>query len=93
MGKFPQLVPGTFCLWHGYNITGERRVLGPRLSEEAIQGWENWAARHGVTLAALLEAMGLSLLTDKRAFEELPPNLQAIVRHAHEIQRERRRRR
>lgn len=70
-----------------------RRVLGVRLSEEAIQGWENWAARQGLTLAALLEALGLTLENDKRGFDELPEYMQRTVRKAHEIQRERRRRR
>lgn len=68
-------------------------MLGPRLTDEAIQGWENWADRQGLTLAALLEAVGLALLEDDRSFDQLPPRIQETVTNAHEIQRERRKRR
>lgn len=57
------------------------------LSEEAHEGWTQFAARHGLTLAALFEVLGLVDLDDalkQRALDK-------IVTDAREIAHERRR--
>lgn len=58
-----------------------------RLSEEARRGWEALALRHGVTMSALMEAVGLRLVSG--ANEPVPPELLELAR---KIDFERRRR-
>ena len=43
-------------------VTDERSVISARVSPESKDGWELWAAENGVTLSALLEVIGRSLL-------------------------------
>lgn len=77
-------------------MVGYRR-FGARLSDDAADGWENWAAQQGLTVSALLEAIGCELADDTGGwnlpFEELPEPMQKTIRSARQIQNERRRRR
>jgi hypothetical protein len=68
--------------------------LEARLSDHASAGWENWAAVQGVTLTALLEALGLELAEQTPDLtSETKRLLRRTVKRAREIQRERSRRR
>lgn len=58
-----------------------------RIDDEARDAWKAFADRHGVTVAALLEVIGLGLPDG-----ELGPVLVAVVEQARAIDVERRRR-
>jgi hypothetical protein len=57
-----------------------------RLSDEARRGWDRTVIRHGVTLTAFAEALGLALLANP----DRPPI--DILEHARQIDFERRNR-
>ncbi len=61
-----------------------------RLSDEARDLWTEFAARHGVSVSALLEAMALSMTA--RADTPLTPEQRAVIEEARAIDVERRRR-
>lgn len=60
-----------------------------RMSEEARELWAAFAAFHGVSLAALLEAMSLALPPPEA---ELDPRMVAVIEKARAIDVEGRRR-
>ena len=59
------------------------------VSAKALDGWHNFAAVHGVTTAALIEAMGLRL-AEMATPERLPDFLRASVTEARTIAAKRR---
>lgn len=61
------------------------------MSEEAFDGWTGFAAANGVTLGALVEALGLQLV-GRNAAPESETGRQIIAK-ARDIDRERRSRR
>ena len=64
-------------------------AINVNLSDQAHQGWQAWADRHGTTVTALIETIGLELAsrtdTSKRADE--------IGQRARELSQARKRRR
>lgn len=71
-------------------MAGKRRNLHVRVTDESFDGWTAFANRHGVSLAALVEAMGVQL------GETLDPESEPgwkMVEQARRIDAERRSRR
>jgi hypothetical protein len=65
------------------------RKIGAWLSDEAAAGWQQFAAGHGVTVTALLEAFGVAL-----PLPDLPERAVAeLVAIARQVDLERRSRR
>ena len=64
-------------------------ALHVSISDEARDGWRDFAAVHGTTVTALAEAIGISLaqLDDPEA--ELPPLLRKTVYEARRISADR----
>lgn len=70
-------------------MAGRSGYLGGNLSDDAYDGWHEFAKEHGVTVVALLEALGLRLGTyDETA--RLPEVLRQAVKDARGIAAERR---
>lgn len=67
----------------------DERRLGARLSDEAADGWHQFADLHGVSVSALLEAFGRALAA---AVEGREPRLAEVVDEARVIDTERRKR-
>lgn len=61
--------------------------LHASVSDEARDGWQQFAAAHGVSVTALIEAIGIRL-----ADMEPPGDWSAIIEEARAIDAERRRR-
>lgn len=63
------------------------RRFGARLSDAAADGWEHWAAAQGLTVSALLEAIGCELAegTTELSWK--------TIKRAQQIQADRKRRR
>ncbi len=72
-------------------MRGDRRQLGAYLSAVAAEGWKRFAAEHGTTTSALLEALGRQF-AEMDADARLPDFLKKAVRDAREISAERRER-
>lgn len=56
------------------------------ISAEAHQGWRDFAARQGVTMTGLAEALGLNF----EVIDTLPPELERAITDARAIDVERR---
>ena len=70
-----------------------RRLLAD-VSDDAYDGWTTFASAQGVTVASLIEAMGLAL-ADEDAISSLvqrSPATRAVLSKARQIAAERRRR-
>ncbi len=75
----------------------ERRALNVRLTPESVKGWEDFCAREGVTLTAILEVVGRSLaegsaVTDDPAYRQSEA-FARIIAEARRLTAESRRRR
>lgn len=67
--------------------------LNASLSREAYEGWKSFADAHGLTVAALLEALGLQMVAGADTPDEgLCPEGQAAIAVARRIAAQRRRR-
>lgn len=71
----------------------ERPYLGGYVSPEAREGWRLFARSRGVSVTALLEALGPVLAELDDPIDELPAWARDAVRQAREIDADRRRRR
>lgn len=58
------------------------------ISDEARDGWRDFANHHGVSITALAEAIGLGFSTLKD--DEVPPRLALAIEEARAIDAERR---
>jgi hypothetical protein len=73
-----------------------RRFFGGEITDEARAGWDAWLTRQGITVAALLEAIGLQLGDDPRMdmpYEMQPPHVRVVIDRAKAVQAERKKRR
>lgn len=64
-----------------------KKQLNVFVSEESFQAWRRFADAQGVSVTALIEAMGLELATVDR----LSPTLRSLVVRARQVDAERRR--
>lgn len=55
------------------------------ISDEAHDGWRNFAAIHGANVTALVEAIGLTMGHLDDPEEKLPPLLRSTVQEARRI--------
>lgn len=67
-------------------------MLTAKVDAETYQGWHLWARSRGVTVTALIEAIGREVERHDEPDDRLPPWLRRAVRDAREIDGDRRRR-
>jgi len=70
-----------------------RAALNVSISQQAHDGWRDFAAVHGANVTALVEAIGLTLASLDDPEANLPPLLRATIKQARLIDAERRSRR
>ena len=63
-----------------------------QLSEESYEGWRLWARSRGVTVTALIEALGRRLAELDQPEARLPALLRDVLAEARQIDDDRRRR-
>lgn len=68
-----------------------RRAINAYVSDEAREAWRSFAGRHGVTVSALIQAIGELLGDESGWFAQAPMHDRVVVR-AREIAAERLRR-
>jgi len=64
---------------------GERRHLGGQVSAGAYDGWHDFARVNGVTVAALLEVVGVWLGDQDRPVRRLPEPWRSIMAAARDL--------
>lgn len=72
-----------------WRMARERRQLGAYLSPVAADGWKQFAADHGCTVSALVEAVGLQL-ANLAPDARLPEFWREAIKQAREISADRR---
>lgn len=74
-----------------------RRPLYAELTPSAYEAWNSFADRYGVSVTAVLEAIGQELDTsphwNQAEIAHFPPPIRSVLEHARLIGQERRRRR
>ena len=68
------------------------RQMTQQLSEESYEGWRLWARSRGVSVTALIEALGRRLATMDQPEARLPPLLRDALAEARQVDDDRRRR-
>lgn len=73
-------------------MASRRRSIGAYVSPQARDGWRLFAASRGVSVSALLEALGVALAELDEPERRLPPLVREALQEARVIDARRRRR-